>query len=123
MNKSQIKFWYWHFKIGWESVESGPHSGRPSTRGTPEKCSTSVGCNHKKFVNVNVIKSGDSGYPESIQLCTDFPFFVLCRGIFASPKFRKSTKTIFPKVKGNIEASSKQMILKKAMQQLTLIYK
>jgi hypothetical protein len=32
----QIKFWYQHFKNGWESVESDPCSGRPATSRTPE---------------------------------------------------------------------------------------
>lgn len=99
MNKSLIKFWYWHFKFGWESFESGPHSGRPSTRGTPEKCLTSIGCNHKKLVNDNVMKYGDSGYPENIQLCTDFPFFVLCRRFLHHPNSGSPPGQFFLKLK------------------------
>jgi transposase len=37
VNEAQIKFWYRSFKDGWESVESNPRSGRPSTSRTPEK--------------------------------------------------------------------------------------
>jgi hypothetical protein len=36
LSEAQIKFWYRCFKDGWESVESGPHSGRPSKSRTPE---------------------------------------------------------------------------------------
>jgi hypothetical protein len=36
MSEAQIKLWYQCFKHGWESVESNPHSGRPSTSRTPE---------------------------------------------------------------------------------------
>jgi transposase len=36
MSDAQIKLWYRRFKDGWESVESDPRSGRPSTRRTPE---------------------------------------------------------------------------------------
>jgi len=34
MGEAQIKFWYWRFKDGRESDESGPRSGRPVTSGT-----------------------------------------------------------------------------------------
>ena len=36
MSATQIKVWHKHFKDGQESVESGPHSGRPATSRTPE---------------------------------------------------------------------------------------
>ncbi|XP_076045657.1 protein GVQW3-like [Oratosquilla oratoria] len=36
LSEAQIKMWYKRFKEGGESVESDPHSGRPSTRGTPK---------------------------------------------------------------------------------------
>jgi len=36
MSEAQIKLWYRHFKDGWESMESDPRSGRPSTSRTPE---------------------------------------------------------------------------------------
>jgi hypothetical protein len=36
MSEAQIKLWYRSFKGGWESVESDPHSERPSTSRTPE---------------------------------------------------------------------------------------
>jgi len=36
LSEAQIKFWYWRFKDGWESMESDPRSGRPSTSRTPE---------------------------------------------------------------------------------------
>jgi hypothetical protein len=36
MSEAQMKLWYRSFKGGWESVESDPHSGRPSTSRTPE---------------------------------------------------------------------------------------
>jgi len=36
LSEAQIKFWYRRFKDGWESVESDPHSGRPSTSRTPK---------------------------------------------------------------------------------------
>ncbi|KAG8227394.1 hypothetical protein J437_LFUL000402 [Ladona fulva] len=31
MSDAQIKTWYRHFKNGWESTESDPRSGKPST--------------------------------------------------------------------------------------------
>jgi len=34
LSEAQIKLWYRRFKDGWESVESDPRSGRPSTRMT-----------------------------------------------------------------------------------------
>jgi len=34
LSEAQIKLWYRRFKDGWESVESDPRSGRPSTRTT-----------------------------------------------------------------------------------------
>ena len=36
LSVAQIKFCYRCFKDGWESMESGPCSGRPSTSRTPE---------------------------------------------------------------------------------------
>jgi hypothetical protein len=36
LSEAQIKFCHWHFKDGWEPVESGPHSGRPSTSRRPK---------------------------------------------------------------------------------------
>ena len=36
MNAVQIKVWHKCFKDGRESVESGPHYGRPATSRTPE---------------------------------------------------------------------------------------
>jgi len=36
VSEAQIKLWYWLFKNDWESVESDPRSGRPSTSRTPE---------------------------------------------------------------------------------------
>jgi transposase len=36
LSEAQIKLWYRRFKDGWESVESDPRSGRPSTSRTPE---------------------------------------------------------------------------------------
>jgi len=36
VSEAQIKFWYRRFKDGWESVESNPRSGRPSTSRTPK---------------------------------------------------------------------------------------
>ena len=36
MCEGQIKVWYQHFKDGWQSVESNPHSGRPAKSRTPE---------------------------------------------------------------------------------------
>ena len=33
---AQIKMWHKRFEDGWESVESGPRSGRPATSRTPE---------------------------------------------------------------------------------------
>jgi len=36
MSEAQIKLWYRRFKDGWDSVESDPHSGKPSTSKTPE---------------------------------------------------------------------------------------
>jgi len=36
LSEAHIKVWYRRFKDGWESMESGPHSGRPSTSKTPE---------------------------------------------------------------------------------------
>jgi transposase len=34
LSEAQIKLWYRRFKNGWESAESDPRSGRPSTRTT-----------------------------------------------------------------------------------------
>jgi hypothetical protein len=36
MSEAQIKLWYQHFKDGWKSVESNPHSGRSATSRTSE---------------------------------------------------------------------------------------
>ena len=36
MSATQIKVWHKCFKDGRESVESGPHYGRPATSRTPE---------------------------------------------------------------------------------------
>jgi hypothetical protein len=36
LSEAQIKLWYRRFKDGRESVDSNPHSERPSTSRTPE---------------------------------------------------------------------------------------
>ena len=56
VSEAQIKLWYWCFKDAWESVESDPHSGRPSTR-TPENVErVRVAINENQWLTVRELK-------------------------------------------------------------------
>ena len=50
IHKAQIKFWYRHFKYGWESCKSDPHSG-----------TTFIKAEHLKFFNVCRVQSTKIG--------------------------------------------------------------
>lgn len=43
ISEGQIKFWCWHFKLGWASVESNQRFERPSTSRTPKNVYTPSG--------------------------------------------------------------------------------
>jgi hypothetical protein len=66
MSEAQIKLWYQCFKHSQESVESNPHSGRPSTSRTPENVErVQAAINENRRLSVQELEE-DLGIPKTI---------------------------------------------------------
>ena len=66
MGEVQINFWYRRFKDGWESIESDPPSGRPSTSSTPKNVESVLAAINKNLRLTVQKLEDDLGIPQTI---------------------------------------------------------